>query len=228
MKRWIAFDAAETLFHPAEPVATTYARTFSKYGIHHPPAAWKQTFKTAFTTAPDPIFTPETPGETTERQWWKSLVATSCKALGETPPTPVFENAFDELFKHYAHGSAWKLFPETAETLASLHSQTHGLAIASNFDSRLHQVLRDLKIHHFFTHIFTSADVSARKPSPKILQHIMRETHCPRSHCCLVGDSTIYDQPAAKAAGIAFYLINRPNTNLQTFQTWFEKHPPSS
>lgn len=217
---WIAFDAAGTLFEPAEPVADIYAYFFSKHGFEIPATSWKSAFRTAFLTAPDPVFPEDGDGEAIEKDWWLQLVLQAAKCLGIPPNNKAVSAAFEEIFSYYATGASWKLFPETQTVLSSLKSKGISLAITSNFDSRIHRVVEELGIAHHFENILTSADARARKPSPHIIRKLFELTGATPAGTCLTGDSLTHDKGAAEAAKIPFYHINRPTTDLSSFETW--------
>lgn len=219
-RKWIAFDAAGTLFETAEPVEDIYADCFSTLGFGLPESTWKKAFHRAFEITPDPIYPQNGDGNDTEREWWHDLVRRAADAAGIRPDPETMEQAFDELFDHYASGSAWKLFPETEAVLSSLKSAGIGLAVVSNFDFRIHRILKDLGISGHFDLVLTSADVRARKPSPLILEKLFSETGATPSDCCLTGDSLSADKGAAEAAGIRFFHIDRPAADLADFQRW--------
>lgn len=217
---WIAFDAAGTLFEPAEPVAKIYAESFSKQGFEIASTSWKTAFRNAFLDAPDPIFPENGNGEAVEKKWWLQIVLRAAQTVGVPKNHPATKHAFEEIFAYYATGASWKLFPETEAVLTSLKSKGISLAITSNFDSRIHRVVEELRITHHFDLILTSADAKARKPSPLILQKLFEKTSATPSLTCLTGDSLLHDKGAAKAAGIPFFHIDRPSTDLFSFKTW--------
>lgn len=219
-KLWIAFDAAGTLFEPAEPVANIYAKFFSKHGFDIPAASWKSAFGKAFLTAPDPVFPENGNGEAIEKDWWLQLVLQAAKSVGIQSCSHAVTTAFEEIFSYYATGASWKLFPETETVLCSLKSKGTSLSITSNFDSRIHRVVKELGIAHHFDLILTSADARARKPSPHILHKLFELTGSTQTNTCLTGDSLAHDKGAAEAAAIPFYHINRPSTDLSTFEIW--------
>lgn len=222
-KKWIALDAAGTLFDTAEPVENIYADCFSMHGFGIPESTWKKAFVKAFNLTPDPIYEESADGDAVEREWWQDLVRRAAEATGTRPDPETMTEAFDELFEHYSVGSAWKLFPETEAVLTSLKSKGCGLVITSNFDSRIHRVIEELGIAHHFDMILTSSMVRARKPSPLVLEMMMSESGAELADCCLAGDSLSADKGAAEAAGILFYHIDRPHSDLNSFEKWHEQ-----
>jgi putative hydrolase of the HAD superfamily len=219
-RKWIALDAAGTLFRTAEPVETVYAACFSAHGFGIPESTWKNAFRQAFRNTPDPIYPDRHNCEQVEKQWWRDLVANAAHSTGIHPDPQTMSAAFEELFAHYASGSAWELFPETPAALVTLKSRGIGLAVVSNFDSRLHRVLDELGIAGSFDFILTSADAGARKPSPAIIRTFIDKSGADPSSCCLAGDCLNADRGAAESAGIDFFHINRPKTDLNDFQKW--------
>lgn len=218
--KWIALDAAGTLFRTAQPVESIYAACFSAHGHDVPEITWKNAFGQAFKITPDPIYPDRQNREHVEKQWWRDLVSNAAHLTGIRPDAHTMEAAFGELFAHYASGSAWELFPETAAALAALKSRAISLAVVSNFDSRLHRVLGELGIAGSFDLILTSADAGARKPSPAIIRTFIEKAGADPSSCCLAGDCLNADRGAAESAGIDFFHINRPKTDLNDFQKW--------
>ncbi|QTN30840.1 HAD-IA family hydrolase [Akkermansiaceae bacterium] len=221
-RKWIAFDAAGTLFETAEPVENVYADCFSTLGFGLPESTWKTAFHRAYEITPDPMYGDSGNWDAAEKQWWRDLVGNAAISSGIRPDPATMDDAFGELFAHFASGSAWKLFPETHSVLSSLKAKGIGLAIVSNFDSRLHGILGELGIAAQFDHVITSADVGARKPSPTILSRLMETTAANPADCCLVGDSLTADGGAAEAAAMPFFHIDRPRTDLAAFAEWHE------
>ena len=220
MRPIVALDAAGTLFEPAEPVARVYKRCFEARGHNVDENSWKRAFKTAFLQTPDPVYVLPSKGDSVEREWWRTVVTNAAIATGFQIKNLHFDEIFNQLFDHYSAGSAWKLFPETRVVLESLRNENTRMVVVSNFDSRLGRVLLELGIREYFDHVLTSADVGARKPDPSILRKMFELTGADPSVCCLAGDSKMADGGAAGAAGIAFFPIERPRSNLADFRDW--------
>ncbi|MEP2774948.1 MAG: HAD-IA family hydrolase [Luteolibacter sp.] len=217
---WIAFDAAGTLFEPAEPVENIYADCFSTLGFGIPESTWKAAFGKAYLITPDPIFPEDGDGDAIEKEWWHEMVRRAAEAAGIRPDPVTMTDAFEEIFEHYSAGAAWKLFPEVDAVLASLKAKGISLAITSNYDSRLHRVVKELGIAQHFDLILTSAEARARKPAPLILEKLFADTGANPATTCLAGDSLTCDKGSAEAAGIPFYHIDRPATDLSSFEIW--------
>jgi putative hydrolase of the HAD superfamily len=216
----ILFDAAGTLIEPAEPVETTYHRHFSDFGWEVDPGKIRRNFQTMFIDLPEPSFTDPAQGDLAEKAWWRELVERTGRAAGIDTRVASFGRCFEELFRYYASGAAWSVFPEAVEVLERMRSSGTKLAVVSNFDRRLHQILRELDLSEYFDRVITSADVGARKPSPAILKVALEDFSVLPENSCLVGDSEAADQAAAKAAGVPVFILERPKTGLADFEKW--------
>ncbi|MCH7228360.1 HAD-IA family hydrolase [Haloferula sp. A504] len=202
----LLFDAAGTLIAPAEPVGDTYARILGRHRIAY--GDLQAGFARAFSEAGEPDFPSHVDGDAAERQWWRRVVDQSVG--GEVP-----DEAFTDLFDHYAAGNAWSVLPGVVEALEVAHG--FRLAVVSNFDRRLHRVLDELGLAPHFELILTSADARARKPSPVIFEHALQQLGLSPSQVRHVGDSAIADGEGAGNAGIRGYVLGRDIRDLPAF-----------
>ena len=125
----ILLDAAGTLFNLSEPLGTTYTRFGQKFGLQLQPKTVENAFRQAFQQAQPPHYSTSRDGHEIEKQWWKELVA----QVTQLPPSPEFDRYFEQLFAHYAHPTAWKLYPDTLPFLEA-NQHHYRLAVVSNFD----------------------------------------------------------------------------------------------
>ena len=213
----LLFDAAGTLIQPAEPVERVYQRHFARHGWAAEEAHLKHSFRKTFGTLADPDFQNHTDGDAAEQEWWSRVVRETALAVGVRAEEDALRECFGGLFAHYAAGSAWAVFPEVRAVLAELRGSGFRMAVVSNFDRRLHRVLEELDLTRWFDLVLTSADVSARKPSPVLLQSAMRHLAVGPEHTRLVGDSHRADGGAADQAGVEAFIIDRPHTTLTDF-----------
>ncbi len=218
----LLFDAAGTLIAPAHPVEDIYHRTFLRHGWETDPAAIRKSFRSTFSSLPDPDYPAHPDGDAAERAWWRRVVDATATAAGIDPAAPAFAPCFRDLFHHYARGDAWTVFPEVPAILEELRATGARMAVVSNFDLRLHQVLDELRLTRHFDLILTSACVRARKPSPLLLRAALSHFHTPPALARLVGDSGTADGGAARAAGIPAYILDRPATTLDDFTRWLQ------
>lgn len=211
----VFFDAAGTLFHLAEPVGDTYARVSAQFGLPLAASALEQGFRLAWKTVPAPVH-PDGASADDDRSWWQDLVYRAFAEANGTPLSPQFIHPiFATLYDHFADAMAWRLYPDTLPALDRLKNQTPAsLHVLSNFDRRLHAILRGLGIDHYFDTVILSSETGASKPHPRIFQRALAAANTAPENCLHVGDDPRCDFTAAQAAGMRAFLLKRPQITL--------------
>lgn len=89
-------------------------------------------------------------------------------------------------------------YPNAVETLSSLRSNGHQLAVATGKSRRgLQRVLQNLQMEDFFD-ASRCADETASKPHPMMLEQLLEELGCHGSSAVMVGDTEFDLEMAAK------------------------------
>lgn len=204
----IFFDAAGTLMRPVRPIGESYAVVAARHGMEVPAAEIAARFRARFGAAPPLAFPGADPKsiQGLEREWWKNLVRRVFDASG---PFPRFDDYFDELFAYFARADSWALYPETLPTLRALEDRGLALAVISNFDSRLLDILAGLGVSPRFRSIVISSHAGYAKPAPEIFHHALRASRARAEEALHVGDSPDKDAAAARDAGLFGVLLDR-------------------
>ncbi len=209
----LSFDAAGTLFELAEPVGKTYSRMALQLGVDLPPAALEKGFRMAWKKHSDVLNV----GIGEDRALWRKLVGETfalASAEHSISPVEISDDLFDRLFAHYAGGQAWRLFPET-EAVLRRFSGTLPMAIISNFDGRLNNVLSELGIIHYFDAVVISDDHGFRKPHTELFLIALEKLKIAPEDLLHVGDDPICDWQGADAAGCQAFRLDRPKSSLE-------------
>jgi REG-2-like HAD superfamily hydrolase len=103
--------------------------------------------------------------------WWSDLVQNvlSDAHRGNRKPEE-FENVADYLIKLYETQKCWNKHDGCDELIKSLKHHGKLVGIISNFDPRLHHLLRDMNLHSNFDFIITSYEANIEKPDRKIFE----------------------------------------------------------
>jgi putative hydrolase of the HAD superfamily len=88
-------------------------------------------------------------------------------------------------------------------------SQGIDLAIVSNFDSRIDDVLEALDLRDYFSNVTISTEVGAAKPHPKIFTDALTINICKPEEVLHIGDSFSADYQGALGVGIKAIWLNR-------------------
>jgi putative hydrolase of the HAD superfamily len=206
----VFFDAAGTLFEVRESVGDVYSRLARRFGCIVEPAILQENFLGAFRLQP-PLAFPDAAGvaelHELEYEWWSKLAQDVFAGL----EFPRFHEFFAEVFEFFRDNKAWRLFDDVRPTLEALHAYHLRLAIVSNFDSRIDDLLRGFKIDRYFHAIHISSRIGAAKPDPMIFHTALRYHKIEQHQALHVGDSLREDAVGAFAAGIRYVLIDRNN-----------------
>ncbi len=100
-------------------------------------------------------------------------------------------------------------FPDSLPALAALRDAGMRLAVVSNWDCGLGDVLDDLGIAPLLDVVSVSAVVGAAKPDPAIFHDALRRLGVPAARALHCGDLPAADCAGAHAAGVRAVLVDR-------------------
>lgn len=208
--RMIVFDAGGTLLHPDPPVPVIYARVAAKYGVVCDVAELDLKFRDAFHRSESAVLPgltdPRNPlrtSEAVEAERWRWIVR---KSLGDFPD---FEACYAELFAWFARPEAWSCYPDVLPVLSRLLADGWRLALASNFDHRLHAVCEATIELARLQPRCISAEIGYRKPAPEFFAAVSAACGCEPGELLMVGDAPTIDVAGARDAGWQAVLIDR-------------------
>ncbi len=204
----ITFDVTGTLLHSPR-LATIYAEVLGRHGVTADPEllaglirqVWQE-FACTVTMGQD-RFVAHPEGA---RGWWQRFLERLCEHLGAPPPSPF---AAAELFARFARPDAWEVFPEVRPTLEALRRQGLALAVISNWDHRLPDLLAELGLAELLDAVVFSADVGVEKPHPRIFEAALARLAVPAEATVHVGDRMKEDVEGALAVGMEALLLVR-------------------
>jgi putative hydrolase of the HAD superfamily len=202
----VSFDAGGTLLAPWPSVGTVYAQFAARHGApdldaglldQRFAALWRQRHVGfAFT-----------------REGWQELVADAFVGIHVVGRDPRF---FAELYEHYATAAPWRVFEDVAPTLTGLQRLGLRLAVTSNWDDRLPEVLRAIGLAEYFEVVTASGVAGVNKPAPALFRITADRLGVPPSAMLHVGDEVRADFDGARAAGCPAVVIARgPATSGQ-------------
>lgn len=220
MPNVLFFDAAFTLIHPHPGVGTLYAGEARRHGVVVEAAALDAAFGAVWTEARAQVPAGRPPYGQTEadaRAFWHDVVERVFRRAGSTMPGGEF---FREVFDLFGRREAWHLDADAMASIARARAVGWKVAVLSNFDTRLHGILRDLDVTRHLDALIVSCDVGFEKPDPGIYSAAMARLGVqPGDMVAMVGDSPAEDHDAPRALGWRAALVDprgrysaRPNT----------------
>jgi len=100
-------------------------------------------------------------------------------------------------------------YPEVPDVLARLREGGARLAVVSNWDVSLHDVLERTALRPLVDAVAISAELGVAKPDPAIFNAALQRLGAAADGALHVGDSLEHDVAGARAAGIDAVLVTR-------------------
>ena len=203
--RAVFFDAVGTVLHPVRGAPIIYAETAAHFGLPAEPTLILQRFRAAYqreeaTDAANGWVT----SEAREQDRWRAIVR---ETLPDAP-----DGCFELLYHHFAQPEAWEVPAGFAEVLDVLHQRGYALGLASNYDSRLEQVLAGRpELARLQPYILISSQIGYRKPDRRFFTRILDAVNYPAHQILYVGDDLQNDYHGASDSGLSPLLLDSHN-----------------
>lgn len=217
---WVVFDAVGTVIFADPPIHMAYHRIGRKHGSAVTPEEALRRFREAFQSRSAPGNGILTTNEDRERAFWWEVVE------AVLPDVTDKQTCFDELHAYFARPTAWGCFVDVADTLAALHALGLKLAMASNFDVRLHSVVDG---HPELASVQTrviSTEVGFKKPSPDFFRALIDRCGAEPHEILMIGDDWNDDIVAARSVGLQAIHLDRSGRGEKEAITTLEELPP--
>lgn len=120
------------------------------------------------------------------------------------------------VYDEYLLPENWSAYPDVEACLKGLKRRGFALAIISNWDKTLEQLIRNLGMLPYFDEVVSSASVGYRKPDKAIFDIALERMGVAACEAVHVGDLPEADGEGALSAGIRPVLIDRTNKHVDT------------
>ena len=210
--RWIVFDAVGTLIEATPSVATAYRDVGRRFGVDVPLDEVRRRFRAAFagteaSDLSDRAGTSRRRGvetsELVEEQRWRRIVGEGL------PEASDFEACFRDLFEHFARPESWRCFDDVAPCFDWVQESGFRMAVASNFDARLHSICDGLSPLPQLERRLVSSEVGFRKPAAEFFELLLQGLECRADEVLFVGDDPMNDVAGPHSVGMAAVLLDR-------------------
>ncbi len=210
----VVFDATGTLIEPSEPVGEVYARVARAHGVDLP--AWRldDGFRRILRHAGPRGVDGEDEAARREGEiaWWSEIIRQTFQATDSTARFADFGAFVRDLFDTYRAPGTWRLRPGIAHLLAELRARGVPMAIVSNFDHRLPEILEALEIHDDFTSIEIPSRHGRAKPDRALFEAAANALGVALEALVYVGDDREADLESIRALGLAVVNVRATDT----------------
>lgn len=191
--RAVCFDATGTLIEIRESVGTVYSRAAREVGVTLP--AWRLDDAFARVLRGAPALTQASTAGTTraereaaEIEWWSERVRQTFQATDSTVRFADPKAFARSLFERFRSAEAWQVRPGARTLLTQLRATGLHLALASNFDHRLPEILEGLDLKDFFDRIEIPIDARRAKPEQGLFEALAEALGVRLDELAYVGD----------------------------------------
>ncbi|MGC8966940.1 MAG: HAD family hydrolase [Thermus sp.] len=112
-----------------------------------------------------------------------------------------------ELVARWKDPALWPLTPGAEETLRALKAEGYPLAVVSNWDATLPEILEVVGLKRYFDHLAVSALLGHAKPDPRLFKEALAALGVTPGEAVHVGDSEA-DLLGAEAVGMRALLFD--------------------
>ena len=204
----VFFDVGGTLLRVEPSVGEVYAVYARPFGFKGSGKELNRLFHKEWINSGGIESLGEKSGEQAERDFWKSLVFQVFEHSGGLEN---FEHYFEIIYEAFARKDHWHVFDDVIDSgiLEKLKNSSITLGVVSNWDSRLHTILKGTGLAEYFDFILASAEVGSAKPDKKIFIEAIRRSGVKPAEVCHIGDDLRADIRGANSVGIEAILIDR-------------------
>lgn len=196
----VTLDVHGTLILPHPSVGELYAELGAEHGRTQTARQLQDAFVPAFRAVAAGWDIPYGRDEADARAFWDAVIDGTFG--GDT--TLELRAA---LFERFAEARSWRVLPGAREAVAAIRAAGLPLMACSNFDGRVHRILAGFGFE--LDRIFTSAEVGAAKPDPRMLELAAAHAGCDPADLLHIGDHPREDGEAAAACGATWLPVDR-------------------
>ena len=204
----VFFDVGGTLLRVEPSVGEVYAIHARRFGFMGSADELDSQFRKEWTKSGGIESLGKTSGKQAERKFWRDLVFQVFEPFGGLND---FEHYFEIVYEAFSRKDHWHVFDDVVSSgiFEKLKKSGVTLGVVSNWDSRLHTILKSTNLAGYFDFILASAEVGSAKPDKTIFVEALRRSGVNSKEVCHIGDEPYADIQGANNAGIDAILIDR-------------------
>ena len=210
---FVLFDVGETLIAPRESFGAVYARVLATLGVTLRAEDLELGLRRHWSAVNEALppgvdrYGAEFGGE--DAYWLRFVEGTLARTPNAGRDEGLAARALPPLRDAFRDPATWVVFDDVVPALTSLRDIGVRLAVVSNWDSCLPQLLAGMGLATFFDAIVVSGLEGVEKPAPQLFLAAVQRLGGQPSQALHVGDRPELDQAGAHAAGIESVIVDR-------------------
>lgn len=206
----IFFDVGITLVYPHPSFTELFAEVLRAEGNPVDPAVVHEAMSgvSARFTEASKAGNLWSTSEELSQAFWLSLYRDAVAAVGVSGEEEV-ERLAVALHRKFSDPANYRLHPDVLPTLDRLEATGLHLAVISNFEEWLEQLLETLDVTRFFPVRVISGVEGIEKPDPRIFHLALERVGVAADESVYVGDNPFFDVESAHQVGMLPVLIDR-------------------
>ncbi|XP_075041555.1 haloacid dehalogenase-like hydrolase domain-containing protein 3 [Mixophyes fleayi] len=142
----------------------------------------------------------------TSHQWWVDVVSQTFRLSGVRDEGAIQPLA-EKLYQDFCTAKNWEVLPGAREALQGCGEMGLRMAVVSNFDRRLEEILRQCDLDRHFDFVLTSESAGIAKPDLGIFRKALSLANVAPHQAAHVGDDYVNDYKAPRQAGMCSFLL---------------------
>lgn len=202
----LTWDVKNTLLQVRHSVGEHYACKARAHGLEVEAKALQQAFTEVFAAQNHKFPNYGLHHGLTSHQWWHDLILQTFHQAGVRDAQAVASTA-NQLCEDFSSPSAWKMLEGAESTLRECQKRGLRMAVVSNFDNQLEDLLVGFNLREYFNFVLTSRATGWSKPDPRIFHEALRLAHVEPAMAAHIGDNYHCDYKGARAVGMHSFLL---------------------
>ncbi|WP_456432191.1 HAD-IA family hydrolase [Thermosulfuriphilus sp.] len=149
---------------------------------------------------------------------WKQIFLETVAGLASDE---TLEEAFKEGYQAFGRRESFRLAPGIHGVLDYLRARSISLAIVSNWDRRLQDLINHWGLKDYFSLVITACEARVAKPDPRILKLACRRLGIHPQEALFIGDDPEEDLKAAQGVGMKAVLYLKDQDLLKAIKKFF-------
>ncbi|XP_077161447.1 haloacid dehalogenase-like hydrolase domain-containing protein 3 [Paroedura picta] len=204
--RLLTWDVKDTLLRLRIPVGESYAAEARTHGLQVEAEALNQAFRQAYKAQEQCFPNYGLDRGLSSKQWWLGVVRKTFQLSGVHEDKVILPIA-EKLYCDYCTKHNWELLPGAIEALQWCQQLGIRMAVISNFDRRLSEILAQCNLQQHFEFVLSSENVGFAKPDKRIFLEALRISKVPPPLAAHIGDSYTNDYRAPREVGMHSFLL---------------------